>query len=155
MSRLTGVWRSEAPAEQAALSNTHNARYTEGWGRDGDAGVVALEGGEAVGAAWYRRFSPGDPGYGFIDEETPEVSIAVDFGHRGRGVGTALLAALCERAAHDGFAALSLSVERDNPALRIYERQGFVEVKGTGDACTMRIDLCQVGERSRRLRSGR
>ena len=70
-------------------------------------------------------------------------------------MGTALLAALCERAAHDGFAALSLSVERDNPALRIYERQGFVEVKGTGDACTMRIDLSQVGERSRRLRSGR
>jgi ribosomal protein S18 acetylase RimI-like enzyme len=136
-------------------SNPHNERYTEGWGRDGDAGVVALKAGEAVGAAWYRRFSAGDPGYGFIDEETPEVSIAVDLGHRGRGVGTALLVALCERAAHDGFAALSLSVERDNPALRMYERQGFIEVNGTDDACTMRIDLSQVGERSRPLRSGR
>jgi ribosomal protein S18 acetylase RimI-like enzyme len=103
---------------------------------------VALQDGELVGAAWYRRFSAGEPGYGFIDGETPELSIAVDFGHRGRGVGAALLRALCERAARDGIEALSLSVERDNlPALRIYERQGFTEVEGTSDACTMRTDL--------------
>jgi hypothetical protein len=34
-----------------------------------------------------------------------------------------------------------VSVERDNPARRLYERLAFVEVEGTADACTMRIDL--------------
>ena len=97
--------------------------------------------GRPVGAAWYRLFSADEPGYGFLDEATPEVSIAVDPAFRGRGVGTALLDALCERARGDGLPALSLSVERDNPARRIYERRGFVEVEGTADACTMRIDL--------------
>jgi GNAT superfamily N-acetyltransferase len=141
MSTLTGAWRLDAPAAQAIAPDPHGARYIAGWGRDGDAGVVALEDGETVGAAWYRRFSADEPGYGYIDENIPEVSIAVEFGHRGRGAGTALLRALCERAAHDGIAALSLSVERDNPALRIYQRQGFAEVGGTSEACTMRIDL--------------
>ena len=124
MSILTGAWRLDATAAYAMAPGPHHARYIEGWGREGDAGVVALDDGEAVGAAWYRRFSADEPGYGFIDEDTPEVSIAVDFGHRGRGAGTALLRALCERAAHDGIAALSLSVERDNPALRTTSARG-------------------------------
>jgi GNAT superfamily N-acetyltransferase len=115
----------------------------DGWLREGDAGVVAEEEGRPIGAAWFRRFTADEPGYGFLDESTPEISIAVDPGHRGRGVGTALLRALCERGVDDGIAALSLSVERANPARRLYGRLGFVEVEGTADACTMRIDLSQ------------
>jgi GNAT superfamily N-acetyltransferase len=119
----------------------HHGRYIDGWLREGDAGVVAEEEGRPVGAAWFRHFTADEPGYGFLDELTPEISIAVDPGHRGRGVGTALLRALCERAVGDRIAALSLSVERANPARRLYEHLGFVEVEGTADACTMRIDL--------------
>jgi len=143
MSALTGSWRPgpspSGPEELAA--DPHHARYLEGWGREGDAGIVAEQNGRPVGAAWYRTFSVSEPGYGFLDPETPEISIAVDPDQRGRGVGTALLRALCERARRDGIAALSLSVERDNPALQLYERLGFVEVEGTADACTMRVDL--------------
>lgn len=147
MSVLTGQWRlhSPVPTREEQVSNPQHGRYLDGWMREGDAGVVAVDGDLAIGAAWYRRFSADEPGYGFLDEATPEISIAVDSGHRGRGVGTALLRALCDRAAHDGLAALSLSVERDNPALRIYRRLGFVEVEGTADACTMRLDLGGLG----------
>src|SRR5262249_49302871 len=106
-----------------------------------DEGVVAERDSRPVGAAWYRRFSAAAPGYGFLDEATPEISIAVTPDARGRGVGTALLQALCDRARGEGLHALSLSVERDNPAIRLYLRAGFVEVEGTADACTMRIDL--------------
>ena len=52
-------------------------RYVQNWGRKGDAGVVALEGPHEYGAAWYRLFTDDNRGYGFVDEQTPELSIAM------------------------------------------------------------------------------
>ena len=52
-------------------------RYVQNWGRRGDVGVLALEGPHAYGAAWYRLFTADEPGFGFVDEETPEVTIAL------------------------------------------------------------------------------
>ena len=116
-------------------------RYLDGWGRPGDFGLVAVtEEGEAVGGAWYRLYRREEAGYGFIDERTPELSIAVAPEARGRGVGTQLLVALIEHARDDGIDALSLSVEADNPALRLYERLGFVRVGGD-PTLTMRLGL--------------
>ena len=60
---------------------------------------------------------------------------------RGRGVGRSLLGALIARARAEGHAALSLSVEVDNPALRLYEHAGFTRVGQVGNAWTMRLDL--------------
>jgi len=96
-----------------------------------------------VGAAWYRLFRKDQPGYGFVDEETPELAIAVVPSRRGLGVGEALLDALCDRARADGYRALSLSVARDNaPLVTFYEQHGF-SVVGDGDdqSLTMRREL--------------
>jgi hypothetical protein len=99
-----------------------------------------------IGAAWCRLFTSAEPGYGFIDEATPELSIGVVEGDRGRGVGDALLAALLERVAAEGGAAVSLSVEPGNArAVRLYERHGFVALAGAGGALTMRRDLTRAG----------
>ncbi len=59
-------------------------RYPDGWGRPGDAGLVALAGGTRVGAAWYRLFPSTEHGYGYIDPRTPELTIAVVTTVRGR-----------------------------------------------------------------------
>jgi ribosomal protein S18 acetylase RimI-like enzyme len=136
-------WRPGRPRPplDEALADRALACYIDGWGRVGDAGVIASDdAGEPVGAAWYRLFPPDEPGFGFVDEGTPELSIAVVTQARGRGVGTALLGALFARARDDGFGALSLSVEADNAARRLYERHGFVPVGGD-DARTMRVRL--------------
>lgn len=61
--------------------------YVEGFGRTGDVAVCAEEGGEVVGAAWARLMR----GYGFAGDGVPELAVSVLPGHRGRGVGTALL----------------------------------------------------------------
>lgn len=85
---------------------------------------------QPVGAAWWCFFEEDDPGYVFLDDATPEVSVAVHREWRRRGIGEALLQALIERARVERVPALSLSVESDNPAVRLYERLGF-EVVGT------------------------
>ena len=74
------------------------ARYVRGWGRPGDAGVIAVEPSGPVGAAWYRVFKEEDAGFGFVDEQTPELTIAVVPSHRGHGGGAELLQALLDRA---------------------------------------------------------
>jgi GNAT superfamily N-acetyltransferase len=137
-------WRpgERRPPADVVVSDVHLARYLTGWGRPGDVAVIAEDAaGRSLGAAWYRLFAASQPGYGFVSETTPELSIAVSAGARGNGVGTALLRALIDRARTSGVEALSLSVETENPALRLYERVGF-RVHERGDqAVTMRLDL--------------
>ena len=127
-----------------SLDSIPGTRYVEGWGRHGDAGVIALDQGHPVGAAWYRLFRRDAPGYGFVDEQTPELAIAVVPNRRGRGIGDALLKALYERAKQDGHAAVSLAAERDNaPLVSYYEQKhGFQRVhEDGGDSVTMRREL--------------
>jgi GNAT superfamily N-acetyltransferase len=110
---------------EAAFAIPHVRRYLEGWGRTGDAAVVAVVDGQRLGAAWYRLFPAEDPGWGFVATDVPELSIGVAAEARGRGVGSALLDALLTLARERGFRAVSLSVDRRNPARRLYERKGF------------------------------
>jgi len=100
-------------------------RYVDNWGRRGDVAVIAHETGNRVGAAWMRLFRASEPGYGFVDEQTPELSISVVPSRRRHGVGQELLDALVERARAEGHAQVSLSVEQDSPAVAFYERNGF------------------------------
>jgi ribosomal protein S18 acetylase RimI-like enzyme len=116
-------------------------RYVERWGRPGDTALIAIQDFQPVGAAWYRLFRADNPGYGFIDEETPELSIAIVPSRRGSGLGSELLDALMGRAREDGYESISLSVEKDNPAVALYERHGFRKVSEDDGAYTMRADL--------------
>jgi ribosomal protein S18 acetylase RimI-like enzyme len=137
------AWNPDWPHEEVieALSNPVLARYVDGWRRPGDAGVIAERAGEPVGAAWFRLFTADAPGYGFVDERTPELGIAVVPLYRRQGVGTLLLGGLIDRAREDGYAALSLSVAPSNRSRLMYERAGFERVGELGGSWTMRLDL--------------
>jgi ribosomal protein S18 acetylase RimI-like enzyme len=141
------AWRTGEVAEVRSrldLDEPHLARYLDGWGRRGDAGVVAIDGsGRRVGAAWYRLFTHDEHGFGFVDEHTPEVSLAVRRSARGHRLGETLMRALIANAHEQGHDGLSLSVEEDNHrALAIYTRLGFRQVGRQGNAWTMlhRVD---------------
>jgi ribosomal protein S18 acetylase RimI-like enzyme len=138
MLRHAYYWRATAP--DAPMEDSVQ-RYVNGWGRPGDAAVIAIERTGPVGAAWYRLFPAAEPGYGFVDQQTPELSIAVVPGRRGRGYGDELLVALLDRARTEGFQRVSLSVARDNPALKLYERHGFERVGENGGSLTMVAEL--------------
>ncbi len=139
-------WRDQGEEERPALDEARSqrwfARYVDGWGREGDTALVALDrNNEGVGAAWYRRFTADDAGFGFTDSDTPEVSIGVYGEFRGRGVGSLLLGSLIVRARAHDVRALSLSVAAENPARRLYQRLGFVDVELVDGSYTMRLDL--------------
>ena len=114
-------------------------RYVLNWGRPGDAGVVAFDGLNVHGAAWYRLFSADEPGFGFVDEQTPELTIAVVPSARGHGTGAELLEALLASAGSDGFAQVSLSAEDGQTGF--YEKHGFHPVERDDGTVTMLATL--------------
>lgn len=138
--RHTGLERSGVPIaeEPPPLS-----LYVSGWGRAGDASAIAIDEVThvAVGAAWYRLFTPSEHGFAFVDEATPEMTIAVVPSRRGQGIGEQLVLALLERARQDGFARLSLSVAQGDPVIGLFEKCGFRVADERGTAVTMLIDL--------------
>ncbi len=110
--------------------NADLALYVKDWGRIGDWGFVAREGGEYIGAAWLRLFTSEEHGYGYIQSDIPELAFAVAPAYRGQGIGTKLLMRVLESAGNI-YPAISLSVRSNNPVLNLYQRIGFVKVAGT------------------------
>ena len=74
-----------------------------------------------------------------MDEETPELTIAVVPSKRGHGTGAELLEALLEQARADGFSRISLSAEPGQTGF--YEQHGFREVRREDGTVTMVADL--------------
>jgi GNAT superfamily N-acetyltransferase len=122
-------WRAdgELPPPELVLVHPQVSIFHEHWGREGDTGLVAEEAGWPVGAVWYRFFTDAEHGEGYVDEQTPELAVAVVDGFRGRGVGQKLMEAMHERGREAGLGRISLSVDSDNPARRLYVRLGYVE----------------------------
>jgi ribosomal protein S18 acetylase RimI-like enzyme len=115
--------------------------YVDGWGRKGDTALIAIEEGHRLGAGWFRLFRAASPGYGFVDEETPELTIAVVPGRRGEGIGHELMHGLIERAEAEGYPALSASVRKNHPEVEIFRDIGFETVSESEQALTMRRPL--------------
>jgi ribosomal protein S18 acetylase RimI-like enzyme len=127
---------TEPPARDI-VARPELAKYAEDFGEQGgDAGVIAEDGVRPVGAAWVRLMH----GYGFVDDQTPELTIAVLPESQGQGVGTQMLECLFDIVKSD-VAQISLSVTWTNPARRLYERLGFELVILEEGTATMRKRL--------------
>lgn len=94
----------------------------EGYGTlpDGRAVVAEVEG-KVVGACWVRTTDE----YGHIDDETPSFSISLYAPYRGQGIGGVMMRRMLDELREAGYPRASLSVQKENPALRLYERLGF------------------------------
>jgi ribosomal protein S18 acetylase RimI-like enzyme len=126
------------PFPRDVIKQPEIAKYVRAWGRAGDMGCVAVDAGSGapIGAAWLRLFTGDERGYGYVDDETPELGMAVLPEYRGRGVGSVLLRSLL-KSAGAVYRSVCLSVSADNPAVRLYGRAGFERVCERGASLTM------------------
>jgi len=83
--------------------------------------LVILRGGEPIGRLYVE-------GRG---NDIHIIDIAFLGEHRRRGLGTAVMQDLCDEAAA-GAKAVAIYVEKNNPAMRLYHRLGFVRVDDHG-----------------------
>ena len=109
----------------------------EGFGsRDDDIALVVTLDDKPIGACWVRTINE----YGHIDDRTPSFSISLYETYRGKGIGTALITAMLKELRNKGFERASLSVQKENPAIRLCQRLGF-EIIGDGADETERLML--------------
>lgn len=132
---------SGAEPDWAALRNAL-AHYYQRFGRPGDLALAARVGGKTVGMVWARLFTASQPGYAYLDAETPEISLAILPEWRGQGLGKALTQALLRELGRRGYSQVSLSVSPDNTAARgLYQALGFETVSEAEGGITMRRQL--------------
>lgn len=98
--------------------------YGEDWGLPGDVGVVAVLDGADIGACWMRLLPPG-VGLAAVDEQTPQLGIALLPEHQHKGHGTRLMHEALAAARLAAYRQVSLTVHPENPAMALYERCGF------------------------------
>lgn len=141
------IWQPDATSRlpREVIRRPELSAYVEAFGqRAGDCCLVAEVDERVVGAAWSRVMH----GFGAIDERTPELAVALFPDWRGAGIGTRLIGVLLGELRLRGYAAVSLSVQRANPAARLYPRLGFRVVEERGEELVMRcaLDGAAVGE---------
>ncbi len=131
------------PSLEEIFSHPDLNKILNDWGnREGDLSIIALDvDDQPVGAVWYRFFTLKDHSFGFVDEDIPELGIAIRKEFRGKGIGTFLMKKIIHYAKDSDIKGISLSVTPENYALRLYQKLGFHKVCDTGDAWTMLIDL--------------
>lgn len=95
--------------------------YVEDFGKEDDWCLVAEVKGKIVGAVWVRIMND----YGHIDDETPSFAISLYEEYRNMGIGTALMRDMLEFLKNKGYKRTSLSVQKANYAVRMYQKVGF------------------------------
>jgi len=131
------IFANERPLPQSVVDLPELAQYIADFGRKGDICYVGEQNGALIGAIWSRLFSQQNKGYGFVDEQTPEVSLALKPAFRGKGIGTKLIKILGQDLQQQGYEQISLSVDRCNRAEGLYKKLGFEIIAAVESAYTM------------------
>lgn len=96
--------------------------YIENFGQKKDDYCLCAETDKKViGAVWVRNIK----GYGSIDDVTPEFAISLYKEYRGYGIGTEMMQKMLKYLKSMGYPKTSLSVQKENYALKMYLSAGF------------------------------
>ncbi|MDE6426256.1 MAG: GNAT family N-acetyltransferase [Ruminococcus sp.] len=95
--------------------------YVENFGKKDDYCLIAEFNNKIIGAVWVRIMDD----YGHIDNNIPSLAISLYKEFRRQGIGTALLESMLLLLKSDGYEKVSLSVQKENYAYRMYLKAGF------------------------------
>lgn len=113
------------PIPRTVLEQPEISVFIDGFGRADDYCLVATDGDKPIGAVWTRVLSGDVKGFGSIGENTPEFAISLYKEYRGKKIGFELMQSMLKLLKEKGYAQASLSVQKDNYAVRLYRRLGF------------------------------
>lgn len=115
----------DAPELQVYVKNFGNEKD--------DFCFVAEVQGQVVGAVWVRVMDD----YGHIEDGVPSFAISLYKEYRGLGIGTALMERMLHELKSRGYEKASLSVQKENYAVRMYLGVGFQIIKETEEEYIM------------------
>lgn len=98
-----------------------------------DRCLVAKNRARVVGAVWTRIMCD----YGHVDDDTPSLAISLYPAYRRRGIGRRLMQAMSDVLKQNGYSRVSLSVQKENYAVKLYRELGFKTVKETEEEYVM------------------
>jgi ribosomal protein S18 acetylase RimI-like enzyme len=101
--------------------------------------LVAEVDGKVAGAVWVGITEE----YGHMDKETPSFSISLYKEYRNQGIGTELMRQMLELLKAKGYKKASLGVNKENYAVRMYQKVGF-EIIGDGADETEYLMVCKL-----------
>jgi len=135
MAWLSELWSGGTVAVEPAslrdapkLAELHGASFHRGWG-EGEFESMIAEHNTLVHRLKLGRKTIGFAASRIGADEAEILSIAIDTGHRGRGLSGDLLLTHLGHLAGRGVRQIFLEVEENNaPARRLYERAGFAVV---------------------------
>lgn len=126
------------PPPRSIIEQEDLQLYVRGFGESPhDHCLVAECDGKIVGAVWVRVMDD----YGHVDDQTPSLAISLYPDYRGQGIGTQLLRQMLELLHQKGYAQVSLSVQKENYALRMYQKVGFKIMEDRGEELLMLAQL--------------
>lgn len=130
----------EAP-DRSIIERPELALYYKDFGTGpADNCIVAEADGKVVGAVWTRIMKD----YGFVDDETPSFAISLYKEYRGKGIGTMMMRQMLQLLKTQGYKKASLAVQKENYAVKMYEKAGFKTVKENDEEYIMVCELEKI-----------
>lgn len=102
-----------------------------------DIGFVAEFDKKVVGMIWARVTND----YGHIDDEIPSLAMSVDREFQNKGIGTELLKKILEELKGKKYEKVSLSVQKENYAVKLYRKVGFKVYEETSEEFIMLLEI--------------
>ena len=123
---------------RSTIENEDLQVYVRDFGKKADDRCLVAEvDGKAVGAVWTRVMND----YGHVANGIPSLAISLYKDYRNQGIGAELLREMLLLLRRDSYRQVSLSVQKANYALRMYQKAGFKVLKETEEEYLMVYNL--------------
>lgn len=127
-----------AAPPKSIIENEDLQVYVRDFGQQPDDRCLVAEcDGRIVGAVWTRIMKD----YGHIADDTPSLAMSLYKEYRNKDIGTELLKRMLLLLRKDGYKQVSLSVQKANYAVRMYQKAGFEVIGETPEEWIMVCSL--------------